>query len=351
MQMGDGQMIVRRSFLRGAGLAATAFSLSSFSTRSAFGQTDTRTTARIAYSAPGLSYAGIFLATEAGIWGKNGVNLDFRQVQGGPLTMVALTNKEADFGGIAAIDAVIGWEKGIKTLTVAAFTGSLTLQFIARNDWMSRVGVSPTSSLSDKLNAFKGARIGASTIGGGPAQYTRHLVRSVGIDPERDMKILAVGFAASRMAALRANQVDVVAGDLPESDQVELEGFGKLFLNCAKEVPIFREFPYTVLLTTSEFADRYPDVVRRVAQSVGQANDLFHTNVGQAMDIVRKQFPAVDPRALESALRRDKDNFPRGARMSHEMWRNNVKIAQDLKLITTNVPADEGVLWTNKFLG
>lgn len=148
-------MIGRRTLLKGGDLAAVSFGLSfPFSSR-VLSQADTLMTARGVFSAPGLSYAAIFLANETGLWAKNGLKAVMRQVQGGPLTLVALTNKEADFGGIAAIDPVIAWEKGIRTLAVAAFTGSLTMQFIARNDWMSRVGISATSSLNDKLKAFK----------------------------------------------------------------------------------------------------------------------------------------------------------------------------------------------------
>ena len=161
-----------------------------------------------------------------------------KQVQGGPLAMVALTNREAQFAGVASTDPVIGWDKGIKTLAISAFTGSLDMQITARNDWMSRVGISPKSPLEESLKAFKGARVGSSTIAGGPAQYTRYLARTVGLDPERDMKIVAVGFGAARMAALRTNQVDLTVGSAPESDQVELEGFGSLYLDCANEVPI-----------------------------------------------------------------------------------------------------------------
>ena len=57
--------------------------------------------------------------------------------------MVALTNREANFGGVASTDPVVGWSKGIKTLAIGAFTGSLAMQFTARKDWLSRVGVSP----------------------------------------------------------------------------------------------------------------------------------------------------------------------------------------------------------------
>ncbi len=53
---------------------------------------------------------------------------DVKQVQGGPLAMVALTNREAQFAGVASTDPVVGWDKGIKTLTISAFTGALDMQ-------------------------------------------------------------------------------------------------------------------------------------------------------------------------------------------------------------------------------
>jgi ABC-type nitrate/sulfonate/bicarbonate transport system substrate-binding protein len=152
------------------------------------------------------------------------------------------------------------------------------------------------------------------------------------------------------MAALRTDQVDVTFGDSPEADQVELEGFGELFLNCAQEVPIFKEFPYTVALVTPDFANQQPDTVRRIAQTLGQANDLFATNFGQAVDVLKQQLASVPPKAIERSLERDRGSYPQHCRMTTAMWENNVKIAMETKMISTPVPAEEGTLWTNRFV-
>jgi len=165
------------------------------------------------------------------------------------------------------------------------------------------------------------------------------------------MKILAVGFGAARMAALRTNQVDVTVGDAPEADQVELEGFGELFLNCAHEVALFREFPYTVALVTPEVANEHPELVRRVAHALGQANDMFTTRFGEVVDVLKQQFANVPAKAMERALERDRESYPRGCRMTATMWANNIKVALATKMISTPLPTSEGELWTNKFLG
>ncbi len=343
-------MIGRRELLRGGCmLGGAGLILSSASTR-LFAGAPELAEVRGVYSAPGLSFLPIALANRGSLWAQSALSAETRQVQGGPLCMVAMTNREADFAGLASTDPIIGWDKGVKTVTIGAFTGALTAQFSARNDWMLRVGVSPKDPIESKLRAFKGARIGASTVGGGPAQYTRYLIRSIGLNPDRDLEIVAVGFGASRMAALRTGQVDVTIGDSPEADQIAVEGFGDLFINCGVEVPIFRDFPYTVLSVTPEFADAKPEIARRIAQTIGRANDVLHTNFGEAFDIARKDFPNIDPKALERSLQRDRDSYPQGARMTERMWSNLIKVASDTKMISSAIPSTEGVLWTNKFL-
>jgi NitT/TauT family transport system substrate-binding protein len=303
------------------------------------------------YSAPGLSFAGIDIAERMGLWAKHNLAAEVKRVKGGPLAMVALTNNEAQFAGVASTDPIIGWGKGIKTLTISAFTGALDMQFAARNDWLSKAGLSPKSKLEDKLKALKGIRIGASTVGGGPAQYTRYLAMSVGLDPARDLKILAVGFGAPRMAALRTNQVDVTVGSAPEADQVEIEGFGKLFIDCAHEVALFKEFPYTVASVTPKLAETNPELVRRIAQTLGEANDMFHSKFGATVDLLKKEFPKIPPLAIERALERARDGYPKGGRMTEKMWENNIKVATALHMIPKTISAKEGELWTNKFLG
>ena len=341
--------IVRRKFLGGLGLTLGAAGIATPAIIRSAGAQAAMSPIKGVYSAPGLSFAGINIAERMGLWAKHNLTADVKRVQGGPLAMVALTNNEAQFAGVASTDPIVGWGKGIKTLTVSAFTGALDMQFAARNDWLAKVGLTPKSKLEDKVKALKGIRIGASTIGGGPAQYTRYLATTVGLDPERDLKILAVGFGAPRMAALRTNQVDVTVGSAPEADQVEIEGFGKLFIDCASEVDLFKEFPYTVCIVTPKFAAEQPEMVRRVAQTFGEANDMFHTKFGETVDLLKKQFPKIPPLAIERALERARDSYPRGGKMTVKGWENNIKVALALKMIPSAVPSKEGELWTNKF--
>ena len=79
-------MIERRNILIGIG--ATGVSLSAIGRR---GWAQQASQVKGVYAAPGLSFSAIFLAERTGLWAKNGLGVELKQVQGGPLTMVALT--------------------------------------------------------------------------------------------------------------------------------------------------------------------------------------------------------------------------------------------------------------------
>ncbi|HEV2172471.1 MAG TPA: ABC transporter substrate-binding protein, partial [Nitrospira sp.] len=290
-------MIERRTILKGA--AATAVVTMAQRSRRPLAQPAALMPVKSTFAAPVLTFAGLYIANKKGLWAKNGIGLDLELVQGGALAMVSLTNQAADFTSTASTDPMIAWDRGIKTTIIAAFTGALAMQFTARKDWLERTGIGPRSPLATKVKALTKARIGIPTVGGGPTQYAKYLAKMYGIDPDRDLKLFTVGFGPSRIAALRENQVDITVGDAPEADEVMLGGFGELFINCAKEVPIYQDFPYTVALVTPETAKQKPDVVHRIGTTLAQANDFIHTNFGETVDIMKSQFSKVDPRAIE----------------------------------------------------
>lgn len=300
-------------------------------------------------SAPGLSYTALYIARRRELWAANGVDYSLKMVTGGPLAMAALSAGEADFACVTSSDPLVAWDKGIKTLTVAAFTTGLAMQMAARNDWMAKIGITPASPVADKVKALKEARIGVATIGGGPAQFMKYLATLYGME-DRDFKLLAVGLGAARIAALRENHVDVIVGSAPDADEVALMGFGDFFLSFAVEIPTFKDFPYTILSVTPEFASSQPQAVRAIAKTIGQASDFIQTNFDDTIDILKAEFPKIDGRAIVRSMERDRTTFPRGALMSEAMWENGIKVAKNMRTVKVTPGPADGEIWTNKFL-
>lgn len=344
-------MLKRRDLIRtmGAGLAFAAGSPFAASRRALAQPKPGLTPGRGVCSAPGLSFSALYIAKRRDLWAANGVDYSLKLVQGGPLAMAALNVGEVDFACVTSSDPLLAWDKGIKTLVVAAFTSGLAMQMAARKDWMSKAGISPDHPVADKVKALRQARIGVSTIGGGPAQFMKYLATLYGID-EHDFKLLAVGLGAARIAALRENQVDVIVGSAPDADEVALEGIGEFYLSFATEIPAFKDFPYTVLVVPPEFASARPEAVRGIARSIGEANDFIQTNFSEALDMLKAEFPKIDGRAIVRSMERDRTSFPRGGLMTASMWENGIKVAKSMRTVKTTPTAAEGEIWTNKFL-
>ncbi len=340
-------MINRRSFVQaGAGTLGMALGIPGVPQASA------QSLAAIpgAYSAPGLAYAAMFLANRKKFWADFGLDPALKYVEGGSLAMVALNSGEAEFVCVASTDAMIAWERGVKIRVVADFYSSLTIQLTARKEWMEKAGVSPSSSIEDKVRALKGARIGSSSLGGGPPQYTRFLGSLYGLDPEKDIRITTVGQGPARIAALREGRVDMVVGGAPEADQISLDGYGDLYINFP-EIPLFKEFPFTVVAVKEELAEQKPDRVRAIARTIAKANDFIRNSFDDAVAVMHQQFPSINGEAIRRAMMRDRNAIPAGARMTEAMWANGYKCAAAMKSIKATPPLEEGGFWTNKFLG
>ncbi len=340
-------MLRRRDLIRGTAAAGVALVAAPALLRSARAQA--KTPGRGVCSAPGLSFTALYVARKRELWAANNVDYSMKWVQGGPLAMAALNAGEADFACVTSSDPLIAWDRGIKSLTVAAFTSGLAMQMAARNDWMSRVGISPASPVPDKIKALKQARIGVATIGGGPTQFMKYLATLYGMD-DREFKMLAVGLGAARIAALRENQVDVIVGSAPDADEVALQGFGDFYLSFAVDIPQFKNFPYTILMVLPEFVRAQPQAVRAIAQTIGQANDFIRSNFSDTISLLQSEMPKINGRAIERSMDRDRNTFPPGGRMTQAMWENAILAAKSMRTVKSTPVATEGEVWTNQFL-
>jgi hypothetical protein len=103
-----------------------------------------------------------------------------------------------------------------------------------------------------------------------------------------------------------------------------------------------------VAVVTPKLAEEKSELVRRVAQTLGAANDMFHTKFGETVDILKKKFPRIPPLAIER-----RSNGPvmaiKGWPDDHSDVENNIKVALALGMISSAPSAKEGELWTNKF--
>jgi ABC-type nitrate/sulfonate/bicarbonate transport system substrate-binding protein len=104
------------------------------------------------------------------------------------------------------------------------------------------------------------------------------MLRQAGLDPEKDIKVLALGSDAARITALKQRVVDLIVISPPADAQMEKQGYRIL----ARAYELF-SFPYLGLGTHTRKIKEKPDEIRRAIRATIRANRFIRDNRDDAV--------------------------------------------------------------------
>jgi ABC-type nitrate/sulfonate/bicarbonate transport system substrate-binding protein len=151
---------------------------------------------RVSYSAPATAYLPLWAAKDAGFFEKNGLRVELLYVGSSPITLAALLSDELDVlagGGTVAPTAYL---QGFKDLALFS-TLDHRLPF--------KVYAAP--AIAD-VAGLRGKRYGVTRFGGTLDFASRYFLKSVGLDPQKDVQLVQVGNSADILTALVNGSVD-----------------------------------------------------------------------------------------------------------------------------------------------
>lgn len=144
-----------------------------------------------------------------------------------------------------------------------------------------------------KLADLKGKRIGVSELGGRSDLIARVMLRRAGLDPVKDVEVVAAGLAPNRILALSK---DLVQGaPLNRQFAAEAKKLGIKVVDVT-EIPTIT----ALLMTTRSFIKRDEDTVRRFVKAYIEAIHYYLTRRAESMAIIKKYFSGSNPAALDA---------------------------------------------------
>ena len=120
---------------------------------------------------------------------------------------------------------------------------------------------------------LKGKIIGISSFGGTQHLVTVGVLRAVGIDPDRDVKVINVGNEAVRVEQLRSKVIHAAMINPPMSVMTRKEGM-KLLLHAADYI----DLPLTGLGATTKKLKENPEQAKRVLRALYDSLQFIHAN-------------------------------------------------------------------------
>ena len=280
------------------------------------------------------------LPVALGYWKDEGLDVSVTSVEGSAAGLQQLGAGNIQIVSIGPEEIVIGREKGVK---IKGF-------YVQARETIYRIVV-PADSPIQGVAQLRGKTIGVPALASGSVPFSKALVASVGIDPEKDLKILAVGVGAPGRLALQQKQVDALA--LWDTLQASIENSGLPLRRL--DLPMVQEMLGQTIASRDDFIADNAAVLIGFARGVAKATLFGVTNPEAAVRIHWKSYPQTRPqgveeaKAMKEALHVFKSRFDlqrvdtrpdkRYGIGTPEQWEKLKAIYKDQKLVEGTVPA------------
>jgi NitT/TauT family transport system substrate-binding protein len=236
----------------------------------------TATKIRVSYPEGG-AHLPLFYGRDMGIFAKNGLDVTLQGLGGGPVAAAALQSGEIQIVDITGSEVVSADAAGADIIILATLTPVYPYVF----------EVSPAISSRDDL---KGKTIAVRASGDATDIATRILLKQEGLDPDKDVTILAVQQEGARMASLMAGQICCTVAQVQDRGLLEKKHFHMLFDMTRLGIPNAQG----VIATRRTYAKDHPDVIQHFMDSLIESIARSKSDRAGSLPVLKAQLRLED---------------------------------------------------------
>jgi len=271
---------------------------------------------RVAVSNPNMPNLTVAMAQKNGFFKDETLEAEIIRMNPN-VAITALATGDVDYCQL--FGAVVGGAiAGLPVRIVAGYLDNWPMTLIAQPEYKS-------------IKDLKGKTLGISSFGATPDVAARMMLKRAGVDPEKEIKVLALGSDAARLTALTQRVVDVVVISPPADAQMEKQGYRIL----ARAYELF-SFPYLGLGTHTRKIKEKPDEIRRVIKATIRANRFIRDNRDEAVHTligwgkVEREFAYASYDALKNLFNADGAVPEDGLKLVIEQARRGAKVTREV---------------------
>ncbi len=254
----------------------------------------------IALPSPTLTFSAPFLAEDAGIYKKEGLNVTHRMLVGVE-AINAVISGSADFTESTAPVMLRAAAHGQRLLAIANLIDKPLVEMVLRKDVYDALKLDPAASLAERGRALKGKTIAIQGVGTIIHAWERIVAVRGGLDPEADVRIAPME-PPSMIGALQTKAVDGFTTSLPYTTEAVLKGMAVMYASAAQgAAPDYIPFPYGIVMTRPQTCEANRDKCVRVVRALAEATRMIHDEPDKALQILSNRFKQMDPAVLAAA--------------------------------------------------
>lgn len=241
-------------------------------------------------------YLPLYVAQREGYFKEQGLEVKVIQATGGT-HVTAVVSGDA-WGVIGGVDSIaLGNKNNSDPITAVCNCVNRANVYL-----FAKQGTAPKSKSKADLKEFlKGKTIVAGRHGGSPNLLTRYLLLNLGLDPEKDVRLIENSDASTVVSMLQNGNGDIGNGAEPQI----CEGIQKKVW----EEPFYKftdlgDFSYSVLSVKKSTIEKDPETVQKFVDAILKALKTVQNDHALAQKVLTEEFPTLTKTQVKASLGR-----------------------------------------------
>ncbi len=282
---------------------------------------------------PSLTFIVLYAAEHLGYFKAEGITPQFADFEGGAEVTTAMVGGSIDFAGTYVERPMILAEKGFAAKNVLAILSRNPIFLVVRKNL-------PATD----VKGLKGTKLGMTRAGSATDLALRALLRDAGLEPDRDVAVIAVGSPSSAAAALRAGQIDGFMGGEPGGAVIVHQlKIGRYFIEPLRDQgPKFLQY---MTFPTLQASDRYlqanPQTAERVVRAVVKTQKRLREDPEAGVRVAQKIFPTLDVELIRGIIALQRASYLPA--ITEEAMRTVNQSQKQAGVVKTDFPYDKVV--------
>jgi NitT/TauT family transport system substrate-binding protein len=227
----------------------------------------------VGYSAISGDQLPAWVAKEAGIFEKNGLDVQLIFFTGGTTAVMALVSADTPMSQVAGAAVVNTALAGSDAVLIVGGVTSLNYYLMAQ----------PQIKTPEQL---KGGSVAISRFGSASDFIARFALSKIGLTTGKDVTLVQIGSTSARMDATLTGRVQATVINPPASFIAEKRG-----MTVLADLPkLGLVYQHTSAATTKKYIRENPDIVRRYVKSQVEAVHRIYTDKETSIKVLAKYF-------------------------------------------------------------
>ncbi len=275
-----------------------------------------------------ITWAAAYVAVCEGYFEDHGLDVELTvSPQGTTAAIAGLVSGDALSAMTGAPASVSPIREGAPVQMLFNASIGYGVQVVGSNDVLAKKNVTEQSTLEERVHALRGETVAILNPGDSIDQLLRFVLPKFGMDPDKDIRMLALSNYSNMFAAMKTDKIGVLAGSPPNGNQAESQDLGKI-LFTGNEFEEIANYPYLVGSANTREIAQNPDRVKALVAGIDDAMKLLRDDPAAAKPCMQKEFADLDAKTFDAAYDYAVQSIPDSPLITPEVFGSLAEFAE-----------------------